>query len=150
MSQKDKAIAIIKRLRDEGYESYLAGGCVRDMLLGKTPQDYDITTNAKPDDIVKIFPKTVPVGAQFGVILVMVEGQPFEVASFRHDGPYLDGRRPTHVRYGSLQEDIFRRDFTINGMVYDPIADRLIDLVGGRVDLESKLIRAIGESSCAL
>ncbi len=144
MSQKDKAIAIIKRLRAEGYESYLAGGCVRDMLLEKTPQDYDITTNAKPDDIVKIFSKTVPVGAQFGVILVMVEGQPFEVASFRHDGPYLDGRRPTHVRYGSLQEDIFRRDFTINGMVYDPIADQIIDLVGGQVDLESKLIRAIG------
>jgi poly(A) polymerase len=144
MSQKDQAIAIIKRLRDEGYESYLAGGCVRDMLLGKTPQDYDITTNAKPDDIVKIFSKTVPVGAQFGVILVMVEGQPFEVASFRHDGPYLDGRRPTHVRYGNLQEDIFRRDFTINGMVYDPIADRLVDLVGGQADLESKLIRAIG------
>ncbi|HSE88334.1 MAG TPA: CCA tRNA nucleotidyltransferase [Candidatus Binatia bacterium] len=144
MSQKDKAIAIIRRLRDEGYESYLAGGCVRDTLLGKTPQDYDITTNAKPDDIVKIFPKTVPVGAQFGVILVMLEGQPFEVASFRHDGPYLDGRRPTHVRYGSLQEDIFRRDFTINGMVYDPIADHLIDLVGGRKDLESKLVRAIG------
>ena len=144
MSQKDKAIAIVKRLRDEGYDSYLAGGSVRDMVLGKTPQDYDITTNAKPDDIVKIFPKTVPVGAQFGVILVMVEGQPFEVASFRHDGPYLDGRRPTHVRYGSLQEDIFRRDFTINGMVYDPIADHIIDLVGGRVDLDSRLIRAIG------
>jgi poly(A) polymerase len=144
MSQKDKAIAIIRRLRDEGYVSYLAGGCVRDTLLGKTPQDYDITTNAKPDDIVKIFPKTVPVGAQFGVILVMLEGQPFEVASFRHDGPYLDGRRPTHVRYGSLQEDIFRRDFTINGMVYDPIADHIIDLVGGRKDLESKLVRAIG------
>lgn len=144
MSQKDKAIAIVKRLRDEGYDSYLAGGSVRDMVLGKTPQDYDITTNAKPDDIVKIFPKTVPVGAQFGVILVMVEGQPFEVASFRHDGPYLDGRRPTHVRYGSLQEDIFRRDFTINGMVYDPIADHIIDLVGGRVDLESRLVRAIG------
>ena len=132
MSQKDNAIAIIRRLRDEGYESYLAGGCVRDMLLGKTPQDYDITTNAQPDDIVKIFAKTVPVGAQFGVILVMVEGQPFEVASFRHDGPYLDGRRPSHVRYGSLQEDIFRRDFTINGMVYDPIADQIIDRVGGR------------------
>ena len=144
MSQKDNAIAIIRRLRDEGYESYLAGGCVRDMLLGKTPQDYDITTNAQPDDIVKIFTKTVPVGAQFGVILVMVEGQPFEVASFRHDGPYLDGRRPSHVRYGSLQEDIFRRDFTINGMVYDPIADKIIDRVGGRVDLEGKLIRAIG------
>lgn len=144
MSQKDKAIAIIEHLRDKGYESYLAGGCVRDMLLGKTPQDYDITTNARPEDIVKIFSKTVPVGAQFGVTLVIVEGEPFEVASFRHDGPYLDGRRPAHVRYGSLQEDIFRRDFTINGMVYDPIADHIIDLVGGRADLERRLIRAIG------
>lgn len=144
MSEKDKAIAIVKRLRDQGHESYLAGGCVRDMLLGKTPQDYDITTNAKPEEIVKIFPKTVPVGAQFGVILVVIDGQPFEVASFRYDGPYLDGRRPTHVRYGTLQEDIFRRDFTINGMVYDPIADQLIDRVGGRQDLERKLVRAIG------
>jgi poly(A) polymerase len=144
MSQKDKAIAIIKRLRDEGYESYLAGGCVRDMLLGQTPQDYDITTNAKPDDVVRIFPKTVPVGAQFGVILVMIEGQPFEVATFRHDGPYLDGRRPAQVRYGSLQEDILRRDFTINGMIYDPLADQLVDLVDGRKDLEGKLVRAIG------
>lgn len=148
MSQKDKAIAIVKRLRDQGYESYLAGGCVRDMLLGKTPQDYDITTNARPEEIVKVFPKTVPVGAQFGVILVVAEGQPFEVASFRHDGPYLDGRRPTYVRYGSLEEDIFRRDFTINGMVYDPIADQLIDRVGGRQDLERKLIRAIGDPRC--
>jgi poly(A) polymerase len=144
VSQKEKAIAIVKRLREAGYESYLAGGCVRDMLLGKAPEDYDITTNAKPDDIVKIFPKTVPVGAQFGVILVIVEGEPFEVASFRHDGPYLDGRRPTHVRYGSLREDIFRRDFTINGMVYDPIADQIIDLVGGRKDLAGQLVRAIG------
>jgi poly(A) polymerase len=142
--QKDQAIAIVKRLRDEGYESYLAGGCVRDTLLGKTPQDYDITTNAKPQDIAKIFPKTIPVGAQFGVLLVIVEGQPFEVASFRYDGPYLDGRRPIHVRYGTLQEDILRRDFTINGMVYDPINDQIIDLVGGRKDLESKLVRAIG------
>ena len=145
MSEKDKAIAVVKRLRDQGYESYLAGGCVRDMLLGKTPQDYDITTNATPEEVVKIFPKTVPVGAQFGVILVIIDGQPFEVASFRYDGPYLDGRRPTQVRYGTLQEDIFRRDFTINGMVYDPIADELIDRVGGRQDLERKLIRAIGK-----
>ena len=144
MSQKDKAIGIVKRLRGEGYESYLAGGCVRDMLLGKTPQDYDISTNAKPDEIAKIFPKTIPVGAQFGVLLVMIESEAFEVASFRHDGPYLDGRRPTHVRYGSLQEDILRRDFTINGMVYDPITGQIIDLVGGREDLERKLVRAIG------
>jgi poly(A) polymerase len=145
VSQKDQAIAIVKRLRAEGYESYLAGGSVRDMLLGKTPQDYDITTNAKPDEVAKIFPKTIPVGAQFGVLLVMMENEVFEVASFRHDGPYLDGRRPTHVRYGSLQEDIFRRDFTINGMAYDPITDQIIDLVGGRKDLESKLVRAIGD-----
>jgi poly(A) polymerase len=144
VSQKEQAMTIVKRLREAGYESYLAGGCVRDMLLGKAPQDYDITTNAKPDDIVKIFPKTVPVGAQFGVILVIVEGQPFEVASFRYDGPYLDGRRPAQVRYGSLEEDIFRRDFTINGMVYDPMAGQMIDLVGGKSDLDSKLVRAIG------
>lgn len=144
MAQKEKAIDIIKRLRQEGYESYLAGGCVRDMLLRKSPQDYDITTNAKPDDIARIFPKTIPVGAQFGVMLVIIEGQPFEVASFRYDGPYLDGRRPAQVRYGSLQEDIVRRDFTINGMVYDPIADRVIDKVGGQRDLENKLVRAIG------
>jgi putative nucleotidyltransferase with HDIG domain len=145
--QKEKAITIIKCLREAGYESYLAGGCVRDMLLGKTPQDYDISTSAKADEVVKVFPKTVPVGAQFGVILVIVEGQPFEVASFRYDGPYLDGRRPVQVRYGSLHEDIFRRDFTINGMVYDPMADQLIDLVGGRRDLDSKLVRAIGTPS---
>jgi poly(A) polymerase len=144
VAQKEKAIDIIKRLRQEGYESYLAGGCVRDMLLRKSPQDYDITTNAKPDDIARIFPKTIPVGAQFGVMLVIIEGQPFEVASFRYDGPYLDGRRPAQVRYGSLQEDIVRRDFTINGMVYDPIADRVIDKVGGQRDLENKLVRAIG------
>jgi poly(A) polymerase len=144
VAQKEKAIDIIKRLRQEGYESYLAGGCVRDMLLRKSPQDYDITTNAKPDDIARIFPKTIPVGAQFGVMLVIIEGQPFEVATFRYDGPYLDGRRPAQVRYGSLQEDIVRRDFTINGMVYDPIADRVIDKVGGQRDLENKLVRAIG------
>jgi poly(A) polymerase len=145
VSEHDKAIAIVKRLRAEGYEGFWAGGCVRDMLLGKTPQDYDITTNAKPQEIAKIFPKTVPVGAQFGVMLVLIEGQSFEVASFRHDGPYLDGRRPAHVRYGSLQEDILRRDFTINGMVYDPIEARVIDEVGGQRDLANKLVRAIGD-----
>ncbi len=146
MSAKEKALAIVKRLREEGYESYLAGGCVRDMLLAKSPQDYDITTNAQPDDIRKIFSQTIPVGAQFGVMLVIIDGEPFEVATFRHDGPYSDGRRPDHVRYGTLQEDILRRDFTVNGMVYDPIEDRLIDLVGGRKDLERRTIRAIGDA----
>jgi poly(A) polymerase len=145
MSSWDRAIAIVKRLRDQGYESYFAGGCVRDMLLNKSPQDFDITTSAKPDEIRGMFPHTIPVGAQFGVMLVILEGQPFEVASFRHDGPYLDGRRPVHVRYGSLREDILRRDFTINGMVFDPIEDRVIDLVGGRNDLARRTIRAIGD-----
>ena len=146
MAAKEKALAIIKRLREEGYESYLAGGCVRDTLLGKSPQDYDITTNALPDDIRKIFSQTIPVGAQFGVMLVMIDGQPFEVATFRHDGPYLDGRRPAHVRYGTLEEDILRRDFTVNGMVYDPIEKRVIDIVDGRKDLERRTIRAIGNA----
>lgn len=146
MSSRDKAVAIVKRLRERGHESYLAGGCVRDMLLGKPPQDYDITTNAKPGAIAEIFPETVPVGAQFGVMLVVLDGEPFEVASFRHDGPYLDGRHPSEVRYGTLKEDILRRDFTINGMVYDPIDDRVIDWVDGKKDLERRSVRAIGDA----
>jgi poly(A) polymerase len=145
MSSRENAIFIVQRLRQEGYEAYLAGGCVRDMLLGKTPQDYDITTNARPEQIQKIFAETIPVGAQFGVMLVLVDGQPFEVASFRFDGPYLDGRHPSQVRYGSLEEDIQRRDFTINGMIYDPAADRVIDLVDGKRDLERRCVRAIGK-----
>jgi len=116
------------------------------MLLKKLPQDYDIATNAKPEDIRRVFPKTIPVGEQFGVILVLVDDESFEVASFRHDGPYLDGRRPSQVRYGSLEEDVFRRDFTINGMVYDPVEDRVIDLVEGQKDLERRSIRAIGNA----
>jgi poly(A) polymerase len=143
-SQRDKAVAIVKRLRQEGYESYLAGGCVRDFLLNKAPQDYDIATSARPEDVQRIFPRTIAVGAQFGVIIVMLDGDSFEVASFRCDGPYLDGRRPSQVRYGTLQEDILRRDFTINGLVYDPVEDRVIDLIGGRKDLERRCIRAIG------
>jgi poly(A) polymerase len=145
VSQKEKAISIVRRLREEGYEAYLAGGCVRDHLLGKSPQDYDISTDARPEAIQKIFPQTMAVGTLFGVILVILEGEPFEVATFRYDGPYLDGRRPSHVRFASMKEDIFRRDFTINGMVYDPVADRVIDLVGGRADLSRRLIRAIGD-----
>ena len=146
MSLQDKARFIVQRLRQEGYEAFFAGGCVRDMLLNKSPQDYDIATSARPEDLQRLFPQTIPVGAQFGVILVLIDGQPFEVASFRHDGPYLDGRRPSQVRYGSLEEDILRRDFTINGMVYDPIEDRVIDLVEGRRDLERRLVRAIGNA----
>ena len=142
---RERAISIVRRLRQEGYEAYFAGGAVRDMLLGKQPQDYDIATDARPETVRRIFPETVPVGAQFGVILVILQGEPFEVASFRHDGPYLDGRHPSEVRYGSLEEDVRRRDFTINGMVYDPLTDRIIDLVGGQSDLAQRRIRAIGD-----
>ena len=145
MTARERAFFIVQRLRQEGHEAYFAGGCVRDMLLDKRPQDYDIATSARPEDVQRLFGETIPVGAQFGVILVLIESQPFEVASFRHDGPYLDGRRPSHVRYGSLEEDVRRRDFTINGMVYDPVADRVIDLVEGGQDLKQRRIRAIGE-----
>jgi len=144
VSARDKAVSIISRLREKGYQGYLAGGCVRDHLLGKPPQDYDIATDARPETVQEIFPRTLAVGTQFGVILVIIDGEPFEVATFRHDGPYLDGRRPSHVRFASLQEDILRRDFTINGMMYDPVADRVIDLVGGREDLSRRVVRAIG------
>lgn len=146
MASKDKAVAIVKRLREAGYESFLAGGCVRDLLLGKIPKDYDITTAAKPAEIAQIFSETIPVGAHFGVMLVLIDSEPFEVATFRHDGPYLDGRHPTHVRFGSLEEDVRRRDFTINGMVYDPIDDRVIDLVDGQIDLRRKMVRSIGNA----
>lgn len=146
MASKDKAVAIVRRLRETGYESFLAGGCVRDILLGKMPKDYDITTSAKPAEIAQTFPETIPVGAHFGVMLVLIDSDPFEVATFRHDGPYLDGRHPTHVRFGSLEEDVRRRDFTINGMVYDPIDDRVIDLVDGQIDLRRKMVRAIGNA----
>ena len=146
MSARENAIFVVQRLRQEGFEAYFAGGCVRDMLLHKAPQDYDITTSAHPEDVQRLFAETVPVGAQFGVILVLVEGQAFEVASFRHDGPYLDGRRPSEVRYGSLEEDVRRRDFTINGMIYDPVADRVIDLVEGCQDLAQRRVRAIGDA----
>ncbi len=147
MSKKEKAVSIIKRLRDKGFEAYLAGGCVRDYLLGSLPQDYDITTDARPEAIEKIFTQTVAIGKQFGVILVVIDGEPFEVATFRQDGPYLDGRHPSHVRFASMREDILRRDFTINGMVYDPIEDRVIDLVEGKEDLNRRLVRAIGDPS---
>ncbi|HEY1268469.1 MAG TPA: CCA tRNA nucleotidyltransferase [Candidatus Binatia bacterium] len=146
MTRREKAVAIIERLKQAGFEAYFAGGSVRDMLLGRDPDDYDIATAARPEDIRKIFPRTLEVGAQFGIILVLSDGDAFEVATFRYDGPYLDGRRPSEVRYAGLEEDIRRRDFTVNGLMYDPLEDRLIDLVGGRDDLSRRRIRAIGDA----
>ncbi len=142
---RDTALQIIRQLQAAGHTAYLAGGCVRDLVRGVPPHDYDIATTATPEQIQALFPKTVPVGAQFGVVLVLAGGYSFEVATFRSDEAYLDGRRPSGVRYGSPEADAQRRDFTINGMFYDPIADRVLDWVGGEADLKRRLVRTIGD-----
>lgn len=139
------AIDIVKRLKEAGFETYFAGGWVRDHLLGTDRLDTDIATKASPEEVQALFPKTVAVGAQFGVVIVCEGPFQFEVASFRRDGLYVDGRRPETISYSTAQEDVARRDFTINGMFYDPLTDTIYDWVGGREDLKHKIIRAIGD-----
>ncbi len=136
---------IAARLRENGHMAYFAGGCVRDMVRGLTPKDYDIATDARPEAVQKLFPRTYAVGAHFGVIIVLENGFQFEVATFRSDEGYIDGRHPSAVRFSSPEEDAKRRDFTINGMFYDPVAEEVIDFVGGRADIAAKLVRAIGD-----
>ena len=136
---------IARRLRERGHVAYFAGGSVRDLLRGEIPKDIDIATDARPDVVQGIFLRTYAVGAQFGVIVVLENGLQFEVATFRSDGAYLDGRRPTEVHFSTAEEDAARRDFTINGMFFDPVANEVIDFVGGRADLEARVIRAIGD-----
>jgi len=148
------AHAILSKLRAEGYQAYFAGGCVRDLLLGREPKDYDVATSATPDIVLDLFPRTFAVGAHFGVVLVSTEvgGHPLttEVATFRSDGAYSDGRHPDAIRYTkSAEEDVQRRDFTINGLLLDPDAtdenNGVMDFVGGLADLQAGLIRAIGD-----
>jgi poly(A) polymerase len=139
------ATAIVRRLRDAGHVAYFNGGCVRDMVRGVEPHDIDIATSATPEQVQALFPKTVAVGVQFGVVLVLEDKHQFEVATFRSDEAYVDGRRPTFVRFGSPEEDAQRRDFTINGLFFDPIANKIIDFVGGRADIAGRIVRAIGE-----
>ncbi|MBI4473944.1 MAG: CCA tRNA nucleotidyltransferase, partial [Acidobacteria bacterium] len=115
----DSAIEIIQVLRNHGHEAYLVGGCVRDMVMGFEPSDYDIATSARPEEIMRIFPRTESIGAQFGVVLIIQHGHPFEVATFRSDEAYVDGRRPTGVVFTDAKQDVLRRDFTINGLLYD-------------------------------
>src|SRR5262249_12061648 len=122
-----------------------AGGCVRDELLGREPLDYDVATSAPPETVQLLFPRTVPVGAQFGVVLAIEQGTPFEIATFRSDDAYVDGRRPSRVHFGSAHEDAERRDFTVNGLFLDPIGGAVVDFVGGRDDLRAGVIRAIGD-----
>ena len=141
----DWANDIIKELRNHGHEAYLVGGCVRDMVMGIEPADYDIATSAHPEQIIKIFPRTESIGAQFGVVLVIHHGHPFEVATFRSDEAYVDGRRPTGVVFTNAKQDVLRRDFTINGLLKDPITGDVIDYVNGQADIEAKIVRAIGD-----
>jgi poly(A) polymerase len=142
------AEAVLRRLRGSGHEAYFAGGCVRDLLLGLEPKDYDVATDAPPARVRELFTKTEAVGAAFGVILVRHGRSVVEVATFRSDGSYLDGRRPSEVRFTTAQEDAQRRDFTINGLFLDPLeGDRVIDYVGGKDDLAARRLRAIGDPS---
>jgi tRNA nucleotidyltransferase/poly(A) polymerase len=144
-SSRDDAMAVLRRLREAGHAAYFAGGCVRDLLLGREPKDYDVATDAPPARVRELFGNTQAVGAAFGVILVRQRQSQIEVATFRADGTYADGRHPSQVRFTTAEEDAKRRDFTINGLFLDPITDQVIDYVGGQDDLRAKRIRAIGD-----
>ncbi len=140
------AVEIVRALRRAGHEAYLAGGCVRDRLLGREPSDYDVATSAPPDAVRRLFPRTAAVGEAFGVVLVIVRSAPFEVATFRVDGPYKDGRRPESVTFTpSARGDVERRDFTLNALLWDPERSEVVDHVGGRADIERKVVRAVGD-----
>jgi poly(A) polymerase len=150
MTEREFAIEVVSRLRDAGHQAFWAGGCVRDELLGLVPKDYDVATDARPEEVRRLFRRTVAVGMSFGVVNVLGPrtraGQlQVEVATFRTDVGYTDGRRPDEVVFSSAQEDALRRDFTINGMFFDPLENRLIDYVGGQEDLRARVLRAIGE-----
>lgn len=147
--QREFAVEVVRTLRAAGFEAYWAGGCVRDRLLGRTPKDYDVATSATPPEISRVFArrKTLQVGAAFGVVVVVggrTAGQ-IDVATFRHDVAYSDGRRPDQVVFSDPQQDSQRRDFTINGLFYDPLADQVIDFVGGEQDIRRRVVRAIGD-----
>ena len=146
MTNKQAAIKVNRRLNRNGFQALLAGGCVRDMLLGKRPKDYDVATNAQPKDVIGLFKRTLKVGAKFGVVIVLLEGRQVEVATFRTETGYNDGRHPSVVKFTSAAEDASRRDFTINGMFYDPLKEKVIDYVDGRADLKKGLIRTIGKA----
>lgn len=140
-----KARYIICRLKNKGFKAYIVGGAVRDMIMGAEPDDYDIVTDASPDVIAGMFKKTYPVGAEFGVTLVILGKKSFEVAQFRKDGIYEDGRRPLNIEPAAEIEDICRRDFTINALLYDPDDMKIYDYAGGKDDIEKKIIRTVGD-----
>jgi poly(A) polymerase len=146
MNASELADRICETLRRNGHQAYLVGGCVRDLLLGREPSDYDVATDARPDRVLELFPRSLTVGAKFGVILVVEDGAQVEVATFRSDIGYSDGRHPDRVTYSdSPQEDVQRRDFTINGLLMDPATREVLDFVEGRADLKAGIARAIGD-----
>jgi poly(A) polymerase len=138
-------VRIVQRLRQAGHQALLAGGCVRDLLRGQPPEDYDVATDATPRRVCALFQPTRKVGVQFGVVLVRSAGRWIEVATFRSDGAYLDGRHPAEVTFGDARQDAQRRDFTVNGMFLDPLGPTVIDYVGGQADLAARLVRCIGD-----
>jgi len=151
MTERNFAIDVVRTLQQAGFQALWAGGCVRDELLGLNPNDYDVATSARPEEVIRLFRRSIAVGASFGVVEVLGPRGPHrqhlsvEVATFRSDGHYSDGRRPDSVVFSTPEEDARRRDFTINGMFFDPLADQLHDFVGGQADLKAKILRAIGD-----
>jgi poly(A) polymerase len=151
MTEREFAIDVVRRLQEAGYRALWAGGCVRDELLGLAPQDYDVASDATPDQVKELFRRRVEVGAAFGVIEVLGrrgddgEWLKVQVATFRNDGTYSDGRRPDSVTFSSPEEDARRRDFTVNGIFFDPVRNEVLDYVGGQDDLNAKVLRAIGD-----
>src|SRR5579859_6935976 len=141
---REQATRITRRLQQAGFSAFWVGGCVRDFLLGREPDDYDIATSALPEEIEILFKRTIPVGRKFGVLLVVDGEHQFQVATFRAEANYQDGRHPGRVSFGDAQTDAQRRDFTINGLFYDPVSEELHDWVAGQNDLRAKLIRTIG------
>jgi len=143
-SPRSIAAGIVRRLQKAGHPAFWVGGCVRDFLLGQEPQDYDIATSARPEQIEKLFKRTLPIGRKFGVMIVREGGHPFQVATFRAEADYHDGRHPGRVTFATAEADAQRRDFTVNGLFYDPVTEKIHDWVGGEKDLRARVIRAIG------
>ena len=144
VSNRGGALYVVKCLRQKGFAALFAGGCVRDMLLARRANDYDVVTDAVPEEIIRLFRRTLKIGAKFGVVMVLRDGKQIEVATFRTEGGYADGRHPKTVEFATAKEDALRRDFTINGMFYDPMGREVLDFVGGREDLKRRVIRTIG------
>src|SRR2546425_10534769 len=145
MTLREGAVEVVRRLREHGFTAYWVGGCVRDLEMGREPHDYDAATDARPSEVATLFPNAVLVGVKFGVVVVPLNGHHYEVSTFRTEGPYVDGRRPSRVEFVDAPSDVTRRDFTIHGLLHDPLTGQIIDHVGGRADIARRIVRTIGQ-----